>query len=605
MSGARLAGFSLLLISVSLQASIEAWPEYLRTDPAGEVVAADRPAAAPGARSVALRAARNGYVSFQVVARLGQRGPYSLSLEWSGKPALEADVFREWFHRGAKQAGYYPDALAPVKLPYHSEFPEPDNRIADQKAQPFWVDVWVPKRTAPGVYRGVVTLQNGGGRETLPVEITVLAATVPDEDVIRMDHNSYGSSWLASDYPGLVKQTAGDFFDSDAFYRLIHAYHRIFYEHRGIFHQLGYGHAGKVGPEFAPEVEGTGRDRHVASWTRFDRHYGPLLDGSAFAGTRRGPSPIPFMYLPINPEWPASFVNWGEPGYEAEFVNVVSGMERHFREKGWTHTSYEMFFNHKKRYKGFPWDGDEVRFKKDDTFFREYRRLLDKAMPAGSPARILYRADVSWDTERQAREMAGVINMWVCSAEPLAWLPETARLLKSRNEVVWIYGGTPTVYKPSEEISMMALRPWMLGVGGWVHWLATSPGRDPWFEFSGGATGLVYPGERFGIEEPIPGIRLKLQRNVLQDLALAQKLSAKPGLETVQAGIVERYNHSKPADWWMNRPPMADRPVLELNNADFGPETMKIALRMATSIGAGSWKPAHDYILQLASEVAQ
>ena len=30
-----------------------------------------------------------------------------------------------------------------------------------------------------------------------------------------------------------------------------------------------------------------------------------------------------------------------------------------FREKGWTSTRFELFFNHKKRYKGFPWDGDE------------------------------------------------------------------------------------------------------------------------------------------------------------------------------------------------------------------------------------------------------
>lgn len=436
---------SALLAAIPAWASIEAWPEYLRANPSGEVVGPDRPAAVPPSRSVSLRAARNGYVSFQAIARPGRSGPYTLSFEWYGKPGLQADVFRQWFHQMSRPGEYYPDALIPVQLPYRSQFPEPDNQVADQKVQPFWVDIWVPKQTAPGTYRGVIRLESPGAKEKLPVELTVLTAVVPDEDVIRMDHNSYGASWLASDYPGLVKRTAGDFFDSDAFYHLIHAYHRIFYEHRGIFHQLGYGHAGKVGPEFAPALEGSGRSRHIASWTRFDRHYGPLLDGSAFAGTRRGPSPIPFVYLPINPEWPASFLNWGEPGYEAEFVNVVSEMERHFREKGWTHTSYEMFFNHKKRYKGFPWDGDEVRFQKDDAFFREYRRLLDKAVPANSPVRILFRSDVSWDTERQACDMAGIINMWVCSAEPLSWLPETARLLKSRNEVVWIYGGPPTV----------------------------------------------------------------------------------------------------------------------------------------------------------------
>ena len=95
------------------------------------------------------------------------------------------------------------------------------------------------------------------------------------------------------------------------------------------------------------------------------------------------PQPIPFVYLPINPEWPASFLNWGEPGYEAEFVSVVSAMEQHFREKGWTHTKFEMFFNHKKRYKGFHWDGDEARFAQDDPPLLEYSRLLKSAVPRG------------------------------------------------------------------------------------------------------------------------------------------------------------------------------------------------------------------------------
>ena len=129
--------------------------------------------------------------------------------------------------------------------------------------------------------------------------------------------------------------------DEDDLFRLIHAYHRIFYEHRSTFHQLGYGHGGKVGPEFAPELAGSGSSKHISNWDRFDRHYGPLLDGSAFRNTRRGAQPIPFVYLPVNPEWPASFLWWGEPGYEAEFANVLSAMEQHFREKNWTSTRFE------------------------------------------------------------------------------------------------------------------------------------------------------------------------------------------------------------------------------------------------------------------------
>ena len=66
-----------------------------------------------------------------------------------------------------------------------------------------------------------------------------------------MDHNSYGSSWLADYYPGTKVP-------SDASFRLMHLYHGIFYDHRGIYHQLGYGHGGKVIPEFAPALDRIG-----------------------------------------------------------------------------------------------------------------------------------------------------------------------------------------------------------------------------------------------------------------------------------------------------------------------------------------------------------
>ena len=101
------------------------------------------------------------------------------------------------------------------------------------------------------------------------------------------------------------------------------------------------------------------------------------------------------MYLPINPEWPASYLWWGEPGYEAEFVNVVTAMERHFREKGWTNTRFELFFNHKKRYKGFSWDGDQLRFEHDLPFRSEYARMMRRAVPSDSPVHFVFRADAS------------------------------------------------------------------------------------------------------------------------------------------------------------------------------------------------------------------
>src|SRR5579863_8710700 len=304
---------------------LEAAPEYLRPDPFGGIVAPDRTSGGGFVRALSLEGARGGYVSFHLAVKKNTPGAYTLTLRFEGDASkLKADLFREWFHFTDSDKQYYPDALIPVDQPYRSRLPEPDNRVPQQTAQAFWVDLWIPPDATPATYHARAVVEADGQTSSLPIQLKVLPAVIPGEDVMLMDHNSYGTSWLAEDYPAISGKLGDEFFQSDEFFRLIHAYHRIFYEHRGIFHQLGYGHAGKVGPEFAPALEGSGRRRHIADWSLYDRHYGPLFDGSAFAATRRGARPIPFVYLPVNPEWPASFVNWGEPGYETEFVNVVS-----------------------------------------------------------------------------------------------------------------------------------------------------------------------------------------------------------------------------------------------------------------------------------------
>lgn len=569
---------------VVMGAGLEGLPEYLRPDPFGGVVRVDGGGAGAFRKAIELAGARGGYVSFHLVVKMPEGGAYTLSLVCPG-----AELYREWFHFTEAGKSYYPDALIPVRGPYQSRLPEPDNRVEKQTAQAFWVDIWIGPDARPGVLEGQATLEAGGTRSVLPIRVKVLPAVIPEEDVVTMDHNSYGSSWIPERY------------QSDAFFARIHAYHRIFYEHRGVYHQLGYGHGGKVGPEFAPELEGSGRRKRVSSWSLFDRHYGPLLDGSAFAGTRRGARPIPFVYLPINPEWPASFLWWGEPGYEAEFVNVVSEMERHFREKGWTRTHFELFFNHKKRYKAFPWDGDETRFPEDNRYFVEYARLLKKAVPAGTPVRFVFRADVSWMMEQQFKELAGVINFWVCGGTEFGWYDYAPRMLKQRGDIVWFYGGTPPVTQVSSAITTNPLRAWMWGVDGYVHWQSVAPGRDPWFHFDGGGTALVYPGERFGIQGPIASLRLKAERNAVQDITLLDSFKSKRPLEGLKAEAARRYNGAKPQDWWTPRPPLADLPSYEWTNTSID-EAPKPNQRLFARLEAAAFEKVHRFVMELAGE---
>ena len=597
-----LAWSLLLFLRGAAAAELTALPEYLRPDPFGGVVAVDKlsgrevgPMRFDGGHRLELTGTRGAYVSFHLVVRMSEGGSYRLTFDLDDKSRkIEADLFRQWFHFTDSDRNYYPDALIPVSVPYASRVPDPDNRIEKQTSQPFWVDIWIPPDVQPGTYHGRAGLEAGKERSTLTFALRVLPATVPAGDVVTVDHNSYGSSWLADSFPGTKVP-------SDASFRLMHLYHRIFYDHRGTYHQLGYGHGGKVIPEFAPELTGSGRSRRVLNWDLYDRHYGPLLDGSAFNGSRRGPKPIPFVYLPINPEWPASFLWWGEPGYETEFVGVVGEMERHFREMGWTNTRFEMFFNHKKRYKAFPWDGDETRFPKDDKYFIEYSRLLKQALPPDSPVKFVFRSDVSWDMERQFKSLAGVVNFWVCGGSMFSWYDYAPGLLKARGDTVWIYGGPPAVTMVSSAIAEDPLRVWVYGIDGWVHWQTVAAGDDPWFHFDGGGTALVYPGSRFGVDGPIPSLRLKLQRNCLQDLALLDSLKSRLPIDEIKKEATRRYNGTTPARWWTPRPPLADTPPYDWTNTSID-EATKAAEYPRPKIKSNAWEAVHRYVIELAGE---
>jgi len=593
---------------VLLAADLEALPEFLRSDPFGAIVAPDRSGAdlassLYGAKhQVVLTGCRGGYVSFHLVVKLPSPSTYTLDvtiLDPTNK--VQIDLFREWLHFTDSDKRYYPDALIPVHATYSSRLPEPDNRIPKQTAQAFWVDVYVAPDTRLGIFSGTAKLKANSKITTLPIQLTVLACVIPGEDVVTIDHNSYGSSWLAQQFAGSYQRDPDHWFESNQFFELIHAYHRVFYEHRGIFHQLGYGHSGKVGPEFAPVLEGSGRAKHITSWSLYDRHYGPLFDGTAFSASRRGPRPIPFVYLPINPEWPASYEFWGERGYEAEFVNVVSEMERHFREKGWTHTTFEVFFNHKKRYKGFPWDGDEVRFPKDLKYFLEYDRLLKKALPPNTPVHFVSRADVSWDMEEQFKALNGIVRLWCCGGGILSFYRHAPKMLCDRGDVVWYYGGPPGVTDSSSAITEFPLRAWLWGVKGYVHWLTVSPGEDPWFHFDGGQTALIYSGERFGVSEPIPSIRLKIQRNCLQDLALLDSLKRRKSLDSLRARAARSYNNSTLDDWWNSRPALADLPSDQWLGSAIDDAT-KHTQRALGRPGASAWYKVHQYAMSLQAE---
>src|SRR5262249_53280498 len=152
-------------------------------------------------KTIQLRSARNGYVSFHLIVKSPQGSPYSLAVSFQKQSDVQIDLLKTWYHLGRADKKYIPDALIPVANPYRAAIPDSENNIPGQTSQAFWVDVWVPRETKPGIYGGEATLQSGSNRSALKIELQVLQATIPDDDALTIDHNSYGTTWLAQLYP--------------------------------------------------------------------------------------------------------------------------------------------------------------------------------------------------------------------------------------------------------------------------------------------------------------------------------------------------------------------------------------------------------------------
>ena len=79
-------------------------------------------------------------------------------------------------------------------------------------------------------------------------------------------------------------------------------------------------------------------------------------------------------------------------------------------------------------------------------------------MPRDSPVKFVFRADVSWNMEQQSKELAGIVNMWICGDGILSWYPEVARSMKQRGDIVWFYSGPPPVTEVSAKVTEFPLQ---------------------------------------------------------------------------------------------------------------------------------------------------
>jgi hypothetical protein len=519
---------------------------------------------------------RNAYVSFQIAINVNtiyaqETDIFTDALEGEDEQISSSmyNLFVQWYHQ--IQGEYIPDALIPwgegSTSPRPFAFSLNLNEVPDQGFGAVWVDLFIPADVKPGEYRGAVYVKQGEAVDHHTVSLQVLNTIVPNETTITADLNSYADS-ISLKFAHLHERETR--YRDGSYFQMEKQFFQMSHEHRSLFHSLPYQHSGQMPESFAPELEGSGKNIRVKDWSLFDEHFGPYLDGTAFKESKRGAIPLPYLYLPQNFHWPADYAKFGMKGYATEFKQILNEFYEHFTKMGWLATKFELFLNHKKRYKLFPYDGDETRFIWDEKINDIFYDLAKDVLERKDGAQFIFRTDSSWCYGLHYKKYADIIKLWVASRSVVPWFPDSVEHLHDKGAEIWLYGGAQKI---AENLLGTAISPIMCvarGVDGFNYWNTIDWGKQ-WYKNpanDGGVT-LFYPGDQlFNIPGPLPSIRLKVLRNAMQ-VSECMEQWIRHNQETGRQEMGELINTSLGVDrtfWWGERPDLVDLPPYEWTN---------------------------------------
>ena len=526
---------SVLLCSAAFAATIE----LVAVSPAVRV---REEGAVTGAPSASLAAARGEYESFQAVvtARDGNlqrvRAEVSPMLNAEGEEALEIAVtlYREVFvpvrhsaPRATEAPGLIPDALVPFINPYTNDpiaeprwsgsertgprFGASEFEGWQDQHQPLWVDVWVPRDAAPGLYTATLTVRTGDDAAELPLALEVWDFALPEGPT---HENHFGGFGGVAGYLGLDAKSE-EFAHIEDRYAEMMANHRLNPPLPSSLHPE-VGEDGTV--TFAPEV-----DEAIAAFV--NRLHVTNID------------------IPRAPFGDITGAN------REKAINFYRSWYAYLASKGWADRSYLYLL-------------DEP----NDPEAYERVRALGAVVKEAEPGirRLVveqpYTQDPAWGTLDEA------IDIW-CPLFGFVDEGSVDRVIAQSDEV-WSYTAlvqTAPPYHPNYEsvkndvppfwqmdfpVLSYRIAPWLnrrYNITGLLYWSSVywgSPNRNPWDDPGfrirwNGEGALFYPGNDAGIDGPIASIRLKNLRDGMEDYEYFAILDARGEADKVESIIRE------------------------------------------------------------------
>jgi hypothetical protein len=126
-----------------------------------------------------------------------------------------------------EHTGWIPDALVPIEAPpgpfAHGNGGAPFT-IGSGKCQTIWVDIYIPREASPGLYRGMIEVQEHGSvRSRVPVELRVFSFALSD--------TTHWKNFFHVD-PSLLLRHPGVENNTPEYWDLFRAYMNLFHRHR-------------------------------------------------------------------------------------------------------------------------------------------------------------------------------------------------------------------------------------------------------------------------------------------------------------------------------------------------------------------------------------
>jgi len=520
-----------------------------------------------GEDKVQITSAKNEVESFQVVVNAPEQNIKVVNAEitdLTGKDgakisSVNIKLFRAEYVRVRRSTpraefgpGLYPDPLVPFINPLTGNPIEPRRQSQERWGEPvttvghemyavpfdlfkgqnlpLWVDVYVPKDTAAGLYEGKLTVTAAGNISSqIPVILTVWDFTLPDGPTHK---NHLGGLYNISRFFDVKRNT-------EEFEQIEMRYCRSMADHR-------------INPpiprRLLPEVDSDGSLKIIP-----DRHKELKEFIEKFHVTDFSIPRAPFFSLPhstLNKDYKTI-----PPAAREKAIRYYRQLYNYLKENGWEKRAYLYML-------------DEPNLRENYEQVLVLGGLVHEAVPELKCLVVeqTYLQDPSWP------DIDPAVDIWC----PLwAFIDEKTIDEKiAHGDEVWSYtalvqmapryhpeydkekGLDPPYWHIDRPLTVYRVPTWInrrYNITGLLYWTTITTVIEPWLNpafshygihFNGGGF-LFYPGTPCGIDGPIASIRVKNLRDGMEDyeyFAILEKLAGKE--------IVEKIVNTVAPNWW-------------------------------------------------------